>query len=96
MSVSISDHTGSNWVTLFNPSAEKLLGHTAEELLNLKINNPDEYNKVFQDRRFYQAIFNIRARHEPGAEIARWQALKVDDIDYKTETKNLLKLIQKY
>lgn len=36
LSVNLSDHTGNQWVTCFQESAECILGVSAEELGNLK------------------------------------------------------------
>ena len=54
-----SDHT---WVTVFQESAEVLLGKSAEEIDDLKANNPDEYQQVFQQASFKSFMFKMRAQ----------------------------------
>lgn len=54
-----SDHT---WVTLFQESAELLFEKSAQEMDDLKNNNNDEYQQVFQQATFKSYTFKLRAQ----------------------------------
>uniref|UniRef100_A0A183EDI5 Replication protein A subunit n=1 Tax=Gongylonema pulchrum TaxID=637853 RepID=A0A183EDI5_9BILA len=65
LSMEISDFSGSQWVTLFEDKAVKLLKKDAESLGQLLDNDMlDEYNEVFSAVRFRVYTFRIRAKSE--------------------------------
>ena len=97
---SISDHTSDAGFTLFNDTAEQLLGHTADELYEMKQNgNEAGYEKVFQDAMFTQVLVKARVKQElrddemkTKSNVMRLQA----PIDYGSESTKLLDAISKY
>ena len=62
LSMEITDHTDSQYITLFNEDAEKILGISAEELNNLNMTNQEEYEKVFKRALFKEYIFTLRVK----------------------------------
>jgi hypothetical protein len=56
----MADQTGSSWFSLFNDTAEKLLGKTAEELYQFKMSgNELDYEKVFSDALFKTVVGKV-------------------------------------
>ena len=62
LSMEITDHTDSIYISVFNEDAEKMLGISAEELNNLNMTNQDEYEKVFKRALFREYIFTLRVK----------------------------------
>lgn len=60
LSGQLSDSTGNQWVTMFQETAENLLGTTSAELGRLMEESKEEYSDVFQRQMF--KLFEIRAR----------------------------------
>ncbi|XP_025197374.1 replication protein A 70 kDa DNA-binding subunit [Melanaphis sacchari] len=60
LSAQLSDSTGNQWVTMFQETAENLLGTTSAELGRLMEESKEEYSDVFQKQMF--KLFEIRAR----------------------------------
>ena len=64
LSVAIADATGSAWVTIFQENAEKLLGHSAEELARLQEEEPAQYAAAINRIRFDSYYFRLGSRME--------------------------------
>lgn len=60
LSAQFSDSTGNQWVTLFQESAESLLGITSADLGRIMEEDKEEYGDVFQKQMF--KLFEVRAR----------------------------------
>jgi len=60
LQVEVNDFSGSVWLSLFDDRAEKLLGHKAAHLVELKDENAQEYDAVFDKIRFADYIFRVR------------------------------------
>lgn len=100
MSISMSDHTGSNWFSLFNEHAEKLLGGvTAQQLHEWRTEgNETMYEKAFSDALFKTVIAKIRVKQEEVKDEARVksQFTRVDEVDFVAEGRQMLDAIAKY
>lgn len=97
---SVSDHTGDSGFTLFNDTAEQLLGYTADDLHDMKQSgNEADYDKVFQDAMFKQVIVKARVKQELRDDEMKTKSsvmnLKVP-IDYGSECSKLLEAIDMY
>lgn len=61
LNLTIADHSGNTWVTLFNEQAEKLLGVSAQQLSEIRAANDEvAYEKVFADVLFRTFIGRVR------------------------------------
>jgi len=60
----IADYTAHQWVTCFNETAEQIIGRTAVELNDLKNNDPEGYQRVFNDATFASYNFKLRAQEQ--------------------------------
>jgi predicted signal transduction protein with EAL and GGDEF domain len=97
---SISDYTSDAGFTLFNDTAEQLLGHTADELFEMKQSgNEAGYESVFQNAMFMQVLVKARVKQElrddemkTKSTVMRLEA----PINYGTECSRLLDAISKY
>ena len=49
-------------MTCFNEVAEKLIGHSAQELQEIKKNDDNEFNRIIDDVNFRKYDFRIRAK----------------------------------
>jgi replication factor A1 len=99
LSLSVADHTGTQWITLFDDQALQLLGHTAEDLHQLKLSGDiDSYEKVFSDAMFKQVIVKLRVKQEMVNDEPRLksQGVTMSKVDFTKETSELLKAIAKY
>ena len=60
---SLSDHTSDSGFTLFNDTAEQLLGHTADEMYEMKQNGDEAgYEAVFQAAIFTPVLVKARVK----------------------------------
>lgn len=99
LSVSMADHSGSSWFTLFNDTADILLKHSAEGLHQMKMNGDEEgYEKVFSDALFKTIIGKARVKQELVQEEKRVKSsfVKVEEVDYISECRHLLDAINRY
>jgi len=60
LSFNVADSTDNQWVQCFQDEAEKIVGVSAQELGDMQEENPDQYNKAFQNATFQK--FNLRLR----------------------------------
>jgi replication factor A1 len=97
---SISDHTSDTGFTLFNDTAEQLLGHTADEVYEMKQSgNEAGYEKVFNDALFTQVLVKARVKQELRDDEMKTKSTVVKlqaPIDYGAECSKLLEAIEKY
>uniref|UniRef100_A0A914XKM1 Replication factor A C-terminal domain-containing protein n=1 Tax=Plectus sambesii TaxID=2011161 RepID=A0A914XKM1_9BILA len=64
LSAEVTDLSGTHWVTIFEESAQKLLGKSAAELGAMMENDKDSYYAAFETVRFKSFIFRIRSKME--------------------------------
>ncbi|ORX55345.1 replication factor-a protein [Piromyces finnis] len=97
LSLDALDHTGNQWLTCFNESAEKLLGHKAKELQEIKNYDENEFNKIFDDVSFRQYDFRIRAKIDTYNEESRLRCniIDVKPINFEIQIKNNIEAIDK-
>ena len=97
---SISDHTNDTGFTLFNDTAEQLLGHTADEMYEMKQNgNEAGYEKVFQDAIFNQVLVKARVKQDMRDDEMKTKStvMKLEcPLNYAAECSKILDAIAKY
>ncbi|GMT19139.1 hypothetical protein PFISCL1PPCAC_10436, partial [Pristionchus fissidentatus] len=84
LQMEISDMTGSIWITLFGKNAEQVMGMNAEDLAEIKNNNPSEYEAHFDQLKFATRLFRVRAKSEVynDEERVKYSGFNVDIPDY--------------
>jgi len=97
LSAQLSDSTGNQWVTMFQETAESLLGTTSAELGRLMEESKEEYSDVFQRQMF--KLFDIRARakmetynNETRLKVS---IFGIKPIDYKVASAKLIATIKR-
>ncbi|XP_060861000.1 replication protein A 70 kDa DNA-binding subunit-like [Metopolophium dirhodum] len=97
LSAQLSDSTGNQWVTMFQETAESLLGTTSAELGRLLEESKEEYSDVFQSQMF--KLFDIRARakmetynNETRLKVTLFS---IKPIDYKVASTKLIATIKR-
>ena len=99
LTASLADHTGTHWISLFDEAAQLLLGHTAEELHQMKVAGDDaSYERVFSDALFKQYVAKLRVKQEMVNDEPRLKstALSMTPINFAAESKQLLHAIALY
>jgi len=91
LTLSVVDHTGQLWVTLFDDQAQQLLGQSAGELIDLKENDMSENNHAFQQvfNRIQMKEFSFRVKASPdsykGQTRIRYNAVSLAKLDFALE-----------
>jgi len=99
LSLTMSDHTGQSWFSMFNESAEELLGATAEQLYEMKLNGDTVgYDEVFNRAQFKTFTAKARVKQESVNDELRVKCsiVRLDPIDYNSECKQMIDAINKY
>lgn len=99
LTASVADHSGTQWVTMFDEHAQQFLGRSAEDLYQMKISGDTEgYEKVFADALFKQVTTKLRVKQEMVNDEPRIksQVISLAPVDFKAESKQLLLAISKY
>ncbi|WVQ80670.1 hypothetical protein IAT38_002775 [Cryptococcus sp. DSM 104549] len=96
LSTNVMDHTGQFWITMFNETAEQVMGISANDLMRLK-NDGDEaaVNHYFQKAEARTFVFQMMAKQDSFNEQlrVRYQCRKVAEPDYVAESAHLTQLI---
>lgn len=95
LSANLADHTGNQWVTCFQDSAECILGTKADELGQLKETDDARYNQVFDEANFKTYIFKLRAKVETYNDESRLKTvcMNANPIDWVDDSKRLIEEI---
>ena len=96
----MADHSGSQWVTLFDDQAKVLLGRSAKEVKELQDGSKTaEFEAVFRRAQFSEWVLRVRAKMESGTDGEERLRMVVQDLskmDYAQECRNLLGSIQMF
>ncbi|XP_071789766.1 replication protein A 70 kDa DNA-binding subunit-like [Asterias amurensis] len=92
LSANIADATNTQWTTMFQDTAEQVLGKTADELGALRDTDEIGYNNVFEAASFETFIFRMRIKMETYNEEARLKCTcaGIQPIDNKELSKKLI------
>jgi len=97
LSAQLSDSTGNQWVTMFQETAENLLGTTSAELGRLMEESKEEYSDVFQRQMFKLFEIRARAKMETYNNETRLKVslVNIKPIDYKAASTKLIANIKR-
>eukprot|EP01135_Chromosphaera_perkinsii_P008267 Nk52_evm9s1224 gene=Nk52_evmTU9s1224 len=90
LNLSAADSTSQCWLTLFDEEANKVLGHSADELAYMKANGDDmRHDEVFANACFKQFLFTVRGKGETYNDEMkmRYTVTSAVPLDFKTETR---------
>ncbi|KAJ3227107.1 Replication factor A protein 1 [Clydaea vesicula] len=98
LNVSVMDHTGNCWVSIFNELGCQLVGKTANEMVQLKDHNEAEYQAILSKLIFQSFTMKLRAKQENWQDEVKVKLTMagVSPINYEAENKRLLSLISRY
>lgn len=95
----VQDHTGLTWVTAFQEAGEQILGCPAKELYTMKYEAQDDerFANLIKSRLFAEVLLKLKIKEEMYGEEQRLKVtvVKVDKMNYSSNTKFLLDLIPK-
>ncbi|KAL0994830.1 hypothetical protein UPYG_G00127700 [Umbra pygmaea] len=97
LSANIADFGDNQWVTCFQETAEKILGHDSETLGQLKEKNEDAFDEVFQKANFTTHIFRNRVKLETYNDEIRLKTtvMEVKMVDHRDYSRRLISNIRK-
>ncbi|CEH13439.1 probable replication factor-a protein 1 [Ceraceosorus bombacis] len=64
LAANVQDYSGQMWLSGFNDIGELLIGHTADELNDIKEQNESEFHSILHRASNRQYIFNCRAKQD--------------------------------
>jgi len=99
LSIKLSDHTGSLWVSAFDQVATVIVGQDAKSIKDLKLQQDEsKITEIFRDAHHREFNFKLLAKQDSwqGAPRVKIQALRVTKIDYTNHSKDLLNQLEKY
>uniref|UniRef100_A0A914BYU2 Replication protein A subunit n=1 Tax=Acrobeloides nanus TaxID=290746 RepID=A0A914BYU2_9BILA len=98
LALELSDLSGSNWATMFEETATKILNRSAQELGRLQEEDLDEYNKIFESIRFKAFNCRIRAKSQffNDQEQIKWSVYDMKPVPYDMYNRYLKKTIKSF
>ncbi|KAJ6007948.1 Replication factor A protein 1 [Penicillium herquei] len=98
MPVSVSDHTGNLWLTCFDDTGRLIMGRSADDMMQLREDDPTAFSEVFQDANCQTWHFRCRAKIDNFGEQARvrYQVSSAKAINYSEEASRLAEMISSY
>jgi len=96
LSVNIGDFSSTQWVTLFQDTAEELLGKSAQVVGKLQEEDDNQYNEIFKKVTLMPFQFRIRAKMETYNDENRLKlsVFSVKKPDYKERCRRLISEIK--
>nr|CAG8480468.1 9184_t:CDS:10 [Entrophospora candida] len=93
--IRVSDNSGTVWLTCFDDVAKVVMDLPADDLRNLRLNNPLAYDKYIQNRLWECYIFKVRSqqRNYNDKITINFIAVGAGKIDLKEEAGNLIEQI---
>lgn len=99
MSISVTDHTANQLISIFDNEAQQLLGKTADEMFQLKQNGQEDTMKgTIKAALFQEFIMTFKVKHEEynGEQRLKVIGLNMTKVDPVAESKQLIDAIKAY
>ncbi|KAF4765620.1 hypothetical protein HAV15_003849 [Penicillium sp. str.  len=98
MPISVSDHTGQLWLSCFDDTGRNIMGTTADELMQLREDDPTAFGEVFQGANCQTWSFRCRAQMDNfgDQQRVRYQVSSSQAINYSDEATRLANIIDSY
>ena len=98
--MSVTDHSGTHWMTVFDEESKKLLGGvTADELENYRSEGSEsKYEEAFQKANFTTYVMKCRVKAEQvnDEERIKVACVAAEPLDYVKECNDLIQAIETY
>ncbi|RZC73961.1 hypothetical protein C5167_049442 [Papaver somniferum] len=100
LQLQIQDFTGHTWVTAFQETGEKIMGHPAKALYYLKHEEQDEekFSDITRGVLLNRYIFKLKVKQESFEDQQRVKStiVAVEKLNFSTESRHLLDLIDRH
>ncbi|CAI6100091.1 unnamed protein product [Clonostachys chloroleuca] len=99
MSLSVADHSGQQWISVFDEVGRVVFGMSANDLMELRENGEQEaFDAAFSGIVYKKFTFKCRAKKDTYQDVPRirHQASEAIALDFKAEGNRLAELIKKY
>ena len=93
-SMEVMDHTGSQYVQLFNNEGEAFFGIEAEEMKALSNTNKSEYEDMFKNRLFKEYIMTLRVKFDQPSSRVRCTVHHLYPVDENKEVDDMIAIIE--
>ncbi|KAF2012213.1 replication protein-like protein A 70 kDa DNA-binding subunit [Aaosphaeria arxii CBS 175.79] len=95
--VSVGDHTGSLWLSMFDDGGRTILGMSANEAVAMK-EDEGKFSALMQEATCRTYIFRVRERMETFQDQpkARYQVQSINTLNFAAEANKLAELIKQY
>lgn len=94
----VSDDTGSTWVSVFDEQAVTLFGGATADEVHAQYDNQDLYDGYFAKATHTEWIFKCKVKQETVNDETRikTQIVRMDPVDYAAECRDMLSAIEKF
>ncbi|MCJ1308938.1 Replication factor A protein 1 [Agyrium rufum] len=98
MQLNVSDHTGHIYLSCFDDTGRKIMGMSANDLMDLKEADEKAYAETFQEANCQTLIFNCRAKMDSyqDQQRVRYQVTGARNLNWGQECTKLANLIKMY
>ncbi|KAI8725264.1 Replication protein A subunit [Fusarium sp. LHS14.1] len=99
LSLNVADHTSHQWLSCFDDSGQKILGRTANEMMELKeSDDPTKFTAAFDEANCKKLTFRCRAKMDNFGEAQRirYQVMSAMPLDFTSEGNKLKEMIKEY
>ncbi|KAJ5102870.1 Replication factor A protein 1 [Penicillium argentinense] len=98
MPLSVSDHTGQLWLSCFDDTGRLIMGMSADDLMQLREDDPIAFGEVFQEANCRTWNFRCRAKIDTfgDQQRVRYQVSSASAINYSDEASRLADIISSY
>ncbi|KAJ6140091.1 Nucleic acid-binding OB-fold [Penicillium samsonianum] len=98
MPISVSDHTGQLWLSCFDDTGRNIMGTSADELMQLREDDPGAFGEVFQGANCQTWNFRCKAKIDNfgDQQRVRYQVSSSQAINYSDEASRLADIIDSY
>lgn len=97
LQVQVNDHTGQQWLSIFNEVGEVLLGKNAEEMYYLKNSDETAFSEALKAPLHKEFMFRVKAKQEnyQGETSVRCQVMSAQPVNAEEESKFLINKIER-
>ncbi|KAI1835937.1 hypothetical protein DTO006G1_1504 [Penicillium roqueforti] len=96
--ISVGDHTGQLWLSCFDDTGRKIMGTSADDLMQLREDDSNAFGEVFQTANCQTWNFRCRAKTDNfgDQQRVRYQVSSCQPINYSEEASRLADIIDSY
>ncbi|KAJ1536140.1 Replication factor A protein 1 [Nowakowskiella sp. JEL0078] len=98
VSMTLADHTGQIWATMFNEQVEAVVGMSAENMLELQSSDPAEFDARWNAILFREDVYRMRVKAENYQDELKLKfgVSGTKGMDYAVNSLELIGLIERY